>query len=349
MNDTQFSGNYCNKHQHQIDHRISRVSQVFIVIPVHNRAAFVERSVKSVLNQTYPFWKLVIVDDHSTDNSMDIIRDLAANDPRITCKTNSEFTHSAAGARKSGLLEMKGDFIAFLDSDDVWPNYHLAEFVNFLERKSQIDVIFGDLQRRNLDGSVVTSSKFKCENGLPKELISEEIEDYIVLKHRNVLKVALDKRFTIGLQSALFRRRVFEHLELRDEIKIGEDFVFTLEMITVGFKLAASRNIHIFYTIHNDNISGCNASGNKAKSIKISENEIRLYQQWIPRFIELSSKERRILKSCVSRIYVWNLANAIYRESGDRSAAMRCILKGIFFSPLNLRYWKSLFGTLIKG
>lgn len=91
--------------------------KVSIIIPTYNRAHLIERSVKSVLNQTYREFELLIIDDGSTDNTREVIAGIEDDRIRyIYCENNS----GAAGARNRGIAEAKCDYIAFQDSDDEW-------------------------------------------------------------------------------------------------------------------------------------------------------------------------------------------------------------------------------------
>jgi teichuronic acid biosynthesis glycosyltransferase TuaG len=89
---------------------------VTIIVPVFNREATISDSLTSIIEQTFQDWKLVVVDDNSTDRSAEIIDSFIERDSRIQSKKNIEYSHSAAGARLSGLLELDTPFVAFLDS-----------------------------------------------------------------------------------------------------------------------------------------------------------------------------------------------------------------------------------------
>jgi glycosyltransferase involved in cell wall biosynthesis len=99
-----------------------------IVIPTYNRASFIEKTINSVLNQVYPNFEIIVVDDGSTDHTEEIVRSI--KDPRISYykKKNEE----RAKARNFGANLAKGDYINFLDSDDtLYPN-HLSEAINLI-------------------------------------------------------------------------------------------------------------------------------------------------------------------------------------------------------------------------
>ena len=91
-----------------------------IIIPTHNRASRIKTSINSILGQTYSDFEILIVDDGSTDNTEDVVKSI--NDPRIRYfkKQNKE----RAIARNYGILRAQGDYLTFLDSDDlVYPNH----------------------------------------------------------------------------------------------------------------------------------------------------------------------------------------------------------------------------------
>lgn len=92
---------------------------VSIVMPAYNVAAYVEESVKSVLSQTYRGWELIVVDDASSDDTCARVQLLQHGDDRIHL-IRLPFNQGAGIARNRGIQEAKGDFVAFLDADDIW-------------------------------------------------------------------------------------------------------------------------------------------------------------------------------------------------------------------------------------
>lgn len=104
---------------------------VSIIMPNYNCEKFVEETVKSVINQTYTNWELLFVDDCSTDNSVAIVESF--NDSRIRILKN-EKNSGAAVSRNYALREAKGDYIAFLDSDDIWLPEKLEKQISFMEK-----------------------------------------------------------------------------------------------------------------------------------------------------------------------------------------------------------------------
>ena len=103
---------------------------VSIIMPSYNTAKYISDSIESIQAQTYTNWELIIVDDCSTDNSIEIIQSF--NDSRIILLKNQK-NSGAAISRNYALREAKGKWIAFLDSDDTWAPEKLEKQVKFME------------------------------------------------------------------------------------------------------------------------------------------------------------------------------------------------------------------------
>ena len=103
---------------------------VSIIMPSYNTGKFIEKTINSVINQTYNNWELIIVDDCSNDNTDEIVKSI--NDSRIVYLKN-ERNSGAAVSRNKALKEAKGRWIAFLDSDDLWMPEKLEKQISFME------------------------------------------------------------------------------------------------------------------------------------------------------------------------------------------------------------------------
>ncbi|ELZ5773640.1 glycosyltransferase family 2 protein [Vibrio metschnikovii] len=104
---------------------------VSIITPSYNCAQTIHKTIQSVQAQTYPYWEMVIVDDYSTDNSVDIINGYAKQDPRIRVIAR-KWNAGPAIARNVAIEESMGRFIAFLDSDDRWHPTKLKKQIEFM-------------------------------------------------------------------------------------------------------------------------------------------------------------------------------------------------------------------------
>ncbi len=107
---------------------------VSIITPCYNASKFVADTIQSVQEQTYGNLEMIIVDDCSTDNSVDIIRQYAQNDERIKLIA-SKTKLGAAKARNLAIKNASGAYIAFLDSDDKWGKDKLERQISFMKRE----------------------------------------------------------------------------------------------------------------------------------------------------------------------------------------------------------------------
>ena len=105
---------------------------VSIIMPSYNTGKYIVSSIKSVLAQTYQNWELLIVDDCSTDNTDDLVKQLL-QDSRIHYLTN-EKNSGAAVSRNRALKEARGRWIAFLDSDDLWMPQKLERQIDYMRK-----------------------------------------------------------------------------------------------------------------------------------------------------------------------------------------------------------------------
>lgn len=107
---------------------------VSIITPSYNSANFVVDTIEAILRQTYPHWELLITDDCSTDNSVEIIEEYTRKDLRI--KLQKLEKNSGAGVCRNKSIEAaRGRYIAFCDSDDVWMPQKLEKQLAFMEKK----------------------------------------------------------------------------------------------------------------------------------------------------------------------------------------------------------------------
>ena len=113
---------------------------VSIITPTYNSQMFLEQTIDSIVNQTYKNWELIIVDDASSDNTVNIINNYVSEFKNIHLIQN-EINLGAGVARNKGIQAAKGDFIAFLDSDDLWNPNKLKVQIKYMI-KNHLDVCF---------------------------------------------------------------------------------------------------------------------------------------------------------------------------------------------------------------
>ena len=117
---------------------------ISIIVPVYNAEKFIRETMDCVIAQTYPWWELLLVEDGSRDNSVEIIetyiRDSGEERIRLICQPENM---GAAKARNRGLQEAKGRYIAYLDADDLWLPEKLEHELAFIREKDAAFVFTG--------------------------------------------------------------------------------------------------------------------------------------------------------------------------------------------------------------
>lgn len=141
---------------------------VSIITPCYNSSDYLQETIQSVLSQTFTDWEWLITDDHSTDDSVEIIR--RTQDPRIKV-TVAEKNGGAGHARNISLKNASGRYITFLDADDFWEPNFLEEMVNFIQKEN---------------AEIAYSTYARCDENL-----QPSIEDFVADKEvtfNNLLK-----------------------------------------------------------------------------------------------------------------------------------------------------------------
>ncbi|GAC15095.1 hypothetical protein GLIP_2469 [Aliiglaciecola lipolytica E3] len=114
--------------------------KISVIIPVYNCEAFINETLNSVINQTYPADEIIVINDGSTDGSLAAIERCNIENMIIIDKPNG----GVSSARNEGILAATGDWIAFLDGDDVWHPQKLELFAQLAQKQEDISVIFSE-------------------------------------------------------------------------------------------------------------------------------------------------------------------------------------------------------------
>jgi teichuronic acid biosynthesis glycosyltransferase TuaG len=126
-------------------------NKVSIVMPAYNSSAFLTESIQSVINQTYTNWELIIIDDCSKDNSVEIIKSFCLKDNRIKLLETKHNSGSPTLPRNIGIETAEGRFLAFLDSDDLWESDKLDSQLKLFEDKF-VAIAFSNYEKINEKG-----------------------------------------------------------------------------------------------------------------------------------------------------------------------------------------------------
>ena len=205
---------------------------VSVVIPFYNRENTIGRTISSVLKQTFEDWELVIVDDGSDDNNLLVRIVNQFDDSRIQVLFQKQNLGGGA-ARNIGMLAAKGEYIAFLDSDDEWENNKLEKQVEFHKNKSKHLVSYTK--------SVIHDGVDKNpQEPLPAQAIEkgEKVADYLFVRGGFMPTPSLFGSRSVFIQ-CLFDTTLRRHQDY--------DFLLSLEKKDCGFEMIDEVLVHIHW------------------------------------------------------------------------------------------------------
>lgn len=206
--------------------------QVSVIMPAYNAEKYIEKSIRSVMEQTVTNWELLVIDDCSCDATREVVSKLALEDSRIHLIHN-EKNLGAAGSRNKALGLFRGKYVAFLDSDDLWRPEKL------------------DMQLRKLEGiQYGLCYTSYCVVNLDRENLKK---DYIVPE--SVTIEDLLKQNYIGCSTVMLTAEVARNYRFTSDY-YHEDYVCWLTMLRNGVSAVGVRDVLMDYSFYNTSKSG---------------------------------------------------------------------------------------------
>lgn len=177
--------------------------KVSIITPVYNCEDFIAETIQSILDQTHSNFELLLIDDNSTDDTIEIIKSF--NDPRIVLLKNGE-NKGAAFSRNKGLSKATGDYIAFLDADDLWEEHKLEKCLNFM-LLNNYEFIYSNYSVVKDDGS---------DTGT------------VISGPKKITHKMFARSNYIGCSTVVYKRAIFPDLQIPETIKKRNDYALWL-------------------------------------------------------------------------------------------------------------------------
>jgi len=212
---------------------MSKQPLVSIIMNCYNGEEFLKEALDSIQNQTYNNWELIFWDNQSTDNSKNIFK--SYSDPRLKYHYAQEH-HNLYSARNLAISVSKGDFIAFLDTDDTWISKKIEIQLPYFD-DPKVVLVYGNYWIHDQKKSMLTKIYSKT------------------LPAGNILRYLL-KDYFVGLLTIIVRRDVYEHLDNHFDSRFGMigDFDFVIRLAFKGYFAAVQQPI-ASYRWHGKNIS----------------------------------------------------------------------------------------------
>ncbi len=317
---------------------------VSIVIPTYNREHLLPIAVDSVRAQTFGDWELLIVDDHSTDGTRELVEQWSAEDGRIRYLVN-ERTKGPAGARNTGIDHSRREYVAFLDSDDEWMPYHLEKMVATLNSlANEIDLMTANAVRRfRSTGKVYQQTMANAEGAA----IRQEGQVWLFDPEKS-FDLILHGEGLITTQTIVMRRNWLQRIRFREELPPGpEDFFFQLELTNSGIKIGHFADVHLTYWAHGDNLTTAGGISNPAKIASLFQTYQVQYKLML-RSLQLTRRQRRQVINLLCEEAFWQIGYNGYLQLGHHKEARRWFRTALKCKPWRLDYWKTYLTSYLR-
>lgn len=203
-----------------------------VVLPTFNRSNFITGAINSLLNQTYDDWELIIVDDGSTDNTKKVVEQFSKKDSRI--KYHYQKNSERSAARNNGINKTKGNYICFIDSDDLYEEGYLNALHKFIQKnESKKGMFFCNVSR--------------LENGVKEKVPHEALENYA-----NEIEYILLSKETVIPARVCIHEEILKFNQFDETLNVSEDAeLFT--RILAKYPMIQFNYYGAIYNIHRDN------------------------------------------------------------------------------------------------
>ncbi len=283
---------------------------VSVIIPAYNRSSFTKEAIESVLRQSYTNFELIVVDDGSTDGTRSVVTQILDRRIRYFYKDNG----GQSSARNLGLVKARGDYIAYLDEDDLWPPDYLKTMADELDTKKDYGVAYARVVELLPDGAKKESTKTQeCRSGW--------ITRYFFEVYPGLMP-----------SGACLRRSACQGVFWDEALKRTPDYDFFLRVSTrVQFSFVP--NAHIIKRWYPENLSSSKDPISFIEKAHILE-----------RFLFHLDGKRYVSPRSISRKISHNYRRAakISCALGDKDGAISLIVKAIRRYPADVRLYIDL-------
>ena len=246
---------------------------ISVIIPVYNLEKYINHTIESVLQQTYSNFEIILVDDGSSDSSSKVCQLYVKKDPRVQLIIQPN--GGVSSARNRGLEEAKGEFIAFIDGDDLVPAFYLERLISALDNTS-IMAMCSYVRIRSYDYKFDESDK-----------------GFMELSAKKCAKRLLEGKFPIGVWGAIFKRKLIGNQRFPAGINRNEDKLFLYQYLLGNQKGKVSFTNQKMYGYYVREGSATQKTWNGSiDRIQVADEILRLTLQYNPAWERITQTGR---------------------------------------------------------
>ncbi|GAW95533.1 MULTISPECIES: glycosyltransferase family 2 protein [Colwellia] len=317
---------------------------VSIIIPVFNREHVLQFALDSIAQQTYTDWEIIVSDDGSTDNTKAIVDEFSKSVTQSVIFVEAKINQGVGCARNAGINKAKGDYIAFLDSDDRWLTFHLQKCIDILKVTPSIDWISANYRFIELDtNEVFIENGFNSHGARPElKLKQTNLKGIKVVVDPLLIQTSILHGHMAPLGSSVFRKKVFEVVAFPNA-RMHEDTVFWIDALMHKMIFGYIEDIHLEVFDHNDRTVVRELKSNQGElhKLKAHLNSYQALATLNKHKSMFNKQERNAYNSRLSNLCFWVIGYGCYLKSGRYLRAYQWFFKGISYQPFNKKYWKT--------
>jgi glycosyltransferase involved in cell wall biosynthesis len=318
------------------------MARVTIILPTYNRAPFLEGAFRSIREQTFTDWVLVVIDDGSTDDTEQMVQEFSRTSSNAVIYVR-QANAGAYAARNVGLDRATGDYVAFFDSDDAWMPHHLERCVTALEQHPRVDWVYGACRVIDVaTGNTLAPSTFYVA-GRPRPFLAlktVKAGNLNIIEDPATLECQLLNGLYCGLQNSVIRRIAFAGVRFDPKSKVVDDQHVVVRLLAEGRRFAYFDDPHVLYRIHDDNSSATTTAKNAEKDVQIFKEMVSGLER-LRAEVQLSPRQARALARRLSREYFWHLGYQSLWSAGRDREALEMFRRGLSAWPWNVAEWKT--------
>lgn len=247
------------------------MKRISVIVPVYNSMTTLERCLKSIINQKYKDIEIILINDGSEDNSLQIIKEYAKKDNRIVIINQNN--KGVSTARNVGIEKSTGEYIVFIDSDDYLEEDSIEGIVNILNNSNADLYIMPYYKEENGKTEIVDYSFLKNKVYDTKEKICKIIPNFIgnVDEEGNRIPNIMG-----SIWSKVFKADIIKkyHIVMNEEIEITEDLNFLIEYMVHSNKIKIADYYFYHYVIENNQSITSKYKANLYNELELSLNNI---------------------------------------------------------------------------
>ncbi len=287
--------------------------KVSVIIPTYNCAQYITESIDSVLNQTYKDYEIIVVDDGSTDNIKEIL---------VTYTSKIKYIYQEnsgpSKARNTGILNSNGQYIAFLDADDIWEPTKLEKQLPLFERDHMTSLVFCFTKHVDINGNVFFIDEYDSGwkgYAANRLLLRPLATSSVLIKKNNLQKVGVfDEKLLFSEDNDLF-------------LRIAARFRFNF----VSEALIKKR-------VHNQNLTG-----DETKFTRIINDQIRV----LDKFYSNNGNKHNYKMKRKAYFEAYRKIGYMYLKVNKLALSRQCFIKSLLYNFLSKESYYQILKTLM--